>query len=120
MSSKAGSILGLVGSILMLVYSGIMFAPIMGPPIAFRNLQYFILAIVPIITGILGLIAGSVGKAGNTIVAAVLLIVAGIGAIIRAVFFILFFEGFLPPFVLVGGILALFGGILVLASIKKK
>ena len=90
---------------------------------AFQSPQNFILAILPIVMAILGLIAGVI-KWENNNTGAVFLLIAGIGAIISYLVFSIAYYGnfsilsFLPPLglTLLGGLIVILGGILILAS----
>ncbi|MFX1407743.1 MAG: hypothetical protein ACFFC9_12610 [Promethearchaeota archaeon] len=126
---QIGYNIGLVGSVLVILWPIMWFLPIMGPPAAFQNLQNFMWAIISILMGILGIIGGRIGKAGKKNVSVILLLLAGICVIINNLtinfllydsFHILYFL--LPPhgLTLFGGILVLLSGIIVLVSKDEK
>lgn len=56
------------------------------------------------------------GKTGKDIISVLLLLVAGIGAIISYIIAFITYIGFSHPFTLAGGVLALLGGIMVMVS----
>ena len=113
MESKIGFNLGLIGSILVIFAPFMFFLPIMAMPLAFTSLENFALAIFPVILGIVGVIGGRVGKGGKRNAGVLLLLVAGIGGAISNFIAYSSIWGYFPMlFPLVGGVLALFGGVL--------
>ena len=127
MKLTKGYNLGLAGCFVLILYHPIIFLPIMitfSQIWTFQSPQNFILAIIPILMAILGLIGRKLGKAGNKSVGAVFLLIAGIGAITSLLFLSIAYYGdfsifsFASPlaFTLVGGILILVGGIMISLS----
>lgn len=122
MRAKTGNTLGLIGSIPMFLVAFVMVYGILynTPPLSMASLTF---TIIPVIIGIVGLIAQGT-KWGNINTGALLLFVAGIGAVVESAFFLYFSPYlyyfnkliFIPIVTLIGGAIVILGGILVLAS----
>ena len=127
MKLTKGYNLVLAGCFILFLYQPFMFLPIMisfSQIWAYQSPQNFILAIVPLVMVILGLIGRKLGKTGKQNVGAVLLLIAGIGTIISLLFLSIAYYGyfsifsFLSPlgFSLVGGIIVLVGALMIALS----
>lgn len=107
MASIKGPDIGLIGSILVILYSMIFLV----------YSEYLVISSIILIMGILGVIGGIIGKKSKKKVSGILLILAGIGAIISSSIQLLAISaggGFFPPITLIGGVLVLIAGLIVL------